>query len=59
MPILTSLKARLHVVRNLFRFFAANRLWWMIPMFAVLLAFFGIVILGQSTPLGPFIYTVF
>jgi len=54
-----SLKIRLATLASLFRFFAKNKLWWMIPMVLILVIFFIIIILGQSTPLGPFIYTIF
>ena len=33
--------------------------WWLIPL-VVVLSFFGVLLLlGQATPLGPFIYSLF
>lgn len=36
-----------------------QRLWWMIPMVTTLLLFGVLLVLGSSTGLGPFIYTLF
>ena len=46
-------------VFELFKFLWVQRLWWLIPMVAVLVFLSGLVLLGQATPLGPFIYTLF
>ena len=47
------------IVRELFQFLWEQKLWWLIPMM-VLLVFFGLLLIfAQSTPLGPFIYTLF
>lgn len=56
---LKSFKTRFVILGYLFEFLAKNKLWWMIPMVFLLVLFFIIIILGQSTPLGPFIYTIF
>ncbi len=44
---------------NLGRFLVYRRLWLLMPLIALLLVFFVIIILGSTTPLGPFIYTIF
>ena len=36
-----------------------RKLWWMIPMVAVLLLFGTVMVLAQGTALSPFIYTLF
>jgi hypothetical protein len=36
-----------------------RKLWWMIPMVVVLLAFGLLLILAQSSAIAPFIYTLF
>ena len=59
MKFIKSIKARFTVVGHLFDFLMKNKMWWMIPMIVVLLGFFAIMIAGQSTPLGPFIYALF
>ena len=54
-----SLKIRFVILGYLFEFLVKNKLWWMIPMVFLLAVFFLIIVLGQGTPLGPFIYTIF
>jgi len=44
---------------ELLGFLKNNKRWWLIP-FVVVLGLFGLlIILGQATPLGPFIYSLF
>ncbi|MBX4211214.1 MAG: hypothetical protein KW806_00215 [Candidatus Yanofskybacteria bacterium] len=59
MSIIEKIKTRSMIIGSLFQFLWSYKLWWMIPMIILLLLFFLILILGQSTPLGPFIYTIF
>ena len=33
--------------------------WWLIPMIVVLIVFGVLLLVAQSTPLGPLIYTIF
>lgn len=35
-----------------------NRKWWMLPLILVLLAF-GVLLVLSSSPIAPFIYTLF
>jgi hypothetical protein len=55
----TGLTGRVAVVRTLFGFLWQQRLWWMIPMVAVLLLFGALLILAQQTVIAPFVYTLF
>lgn len=57
--LLQTIVTRFSIVRGLFRFLWQNKMWWLIPMIAVLVVFFLIMIFAQSSPLGPFIYTLF
>lgn len=50
---------RFGVVGRLFKFLWQNKMWWLIPMVALIVVFFLIIIFAQSSPLGPFIYTIF
>lgn len=36
-----------------------RRLWWLIPLVVVLLAFALMVLLASTSGIGPFIYTLF
>ena len=54
-----NLKGYGNIVRELFGFLWKQKLWWLIPMLVVLLVFGLLLIFAQSTPLAPFIYTLF
>ena len=47
------------VAGELFRVLWRRKLWWMIPMFIVLLIFAILMIFMQGSPLAPFIYPLF
>lgn len=36
-----------------------RKIWWMIPLATVLLAFGIAIVVGGSTDAGPFVYTLF
>ena len=55
----TSVTGRWAIIQGLFRFLWQQRLWWMIPMVAILLLFGVLLILAQHTVIAPFIYTLF
>lgn len=57
--LITSLRTRFTTIKSLFAFLIEYKMWWMIPMIALLLLLFLVIILGHSTPLGPLIYTIF
>jgi len=50
---------RFGVAGELLVFLWERKLWWMIPMVVVLLAFGLLMVLAQSTAIAPFIYTLF
>lgn len=52
-------QARAGVVGELFQFLWRQRLWWLMPMVCVLLLFGVLLLVAQTTPLAPFIYTLF
>jgi hypothetical protein len=53
------LKNRLGIAGELLSFLWQQKMWWLIPMVIVLLAFGGLLVTAQSSALGPFIYTLF
>ena len=53
------LAGRSEIVGELFQFLWQQRLWWMIPMVTMLLLFGLLLIFAQSSPLAPFVYTLF
>lgn len=51
--------AKFEIVRELFEFIWARRLWWMVPI-TVFLLFIGILLVfSESSAVAPFIYTLF
>ena len=51
--------SKLGIMRELLGFFWARKLWWMIPMVAVLLLFGLVIVFTQGTAVAPFVYTLF
>ena len=47
------------IVRELLVFLWKERIWWMIPMVIVLILLGILIFMAQSTPVAPFIYTLF
>jgi hypothetical protein len=59
MRIAKKFSARLDIFKELLSFFWKRKLWWLIPMIAILLLFALILVFAQSSALAPFIYTLF
>ncbi len=59
MKFTEDLTNRLGIAGELLGFLWERKLWWLIPMVLVLLAFGGLLVTAQSSALGPFIYTLF
>jgi hypothetical protein len=53
------MRNRLGIAGELLSFLWQQKMWWLIPMVIVLLAFGGLLVTAQSSALGPFIYTLF
>jgi len=51
--------SRMAIMGEFFGYLWRQRLWWMIPMFVVIFAFGLLLVVGQSSALAPFIYTLF
>ena len=59
MNFFNQFKSRFAIMNELVTFFWVRRLWWMIPMVVVLLAFGLLIIFTQSSALAPFLYPLF
>jgi uncharacterized membrane protein len=57
--VMRSVASRLGVLGELFRFFWARKLWWLIPMIVALIIFGVLIILGSTGVLSPFLYSLF
>ncbi len=44
---------------ELWRFMAARKKFWLLPILLVLVLFGGLVVLSKGSAVAPFIYTVF
>lgn len=47
------------IVGEILQFLWARKLWWLIPMVAVLLLFGLLLVFATSSGVAPFIYTLF
>ena len=54
-----SMGSNFGVVGELLSFLWQRKLWWLIPMVAVLLLFGLLLIFASASGVGPFIYTLF
>ena len=59
MEAIRDIRDKLSIAGELLSFMWHRKMWWMIPMVAVLLFFGIIIVIGSSTGVGPFIYTLF
>lgn len=50
---------RLGIAGELLHFFWERKLWWLYPMILVLLLFGLLMVFAQTSPIAPFIYTLF
>ena len=50
---------RMGVLGELLAFLWKRKLYWMLPMVITLLVFAALIVLGGSSPISPFIYTLF
>ncbi len=47
------------VVGEIVAYLWQNKLWWLIPMVLILLAFGVLLVFASATGVGPFIYSLF
>ena len=54
-----TMSSNVGIVGQLLNFLWQRKLWWLIPMVAVLLLFGLLLIFASASGVGPFIYTLF
>jgi hypothetical protein len=59
MSWIDSLATRFGIMGELLTFFWQHKWWWLTPMILVLLIFGLLVIFASTSPIAPFIYTLF
>lgn len=59
MKVIERAKAKFGIAGEFLGFLWEEKIWWMIPMVLVLLVFGLLIVFAQSSPIAPFIYTMF
>lgn len=59
MAVTRNVLVKLGIMGELVQFLWQQKLWWLIPMVVVLLAFGLLLVLAQGSAIAPFIYTLF
>jgi hypothetical protein len=59
MAVLDGVKTKGSTSRELLKFFGKNKIWWLMPMIVILLLFGVLIVVAESTALGPLIYSLF
>ena len=59
MSVLSDISGKFGIAGELLAFLWHRKLWWMFPMVFILLVFGILIVVGSSTGVGPFIYTLF
>ena len=59
MSVLQEIGDKFGIAGELLGFLWRRKMWWAIPMVAVMLFFGLIIVVGSATGVGPFIYTLF
>ena len=49
----------LSLIKEFGSYMSHRRKWWLLPVFAILFAVGGLLVLAQGSAIAPFIYTVF
>ncbi len=52
-------RRRFGIAGELIGFLAQNKRWWLLPIVIMLLLMAVLIIVGQSSAIAPFIYTLF
>ena len=59
MSMIREISDKFGIAAELLGFLWRRKMWWAIPMVAVMLFFGLIIVVGSATGVGPFIYTLF
>lgn len=57
--MMAAMKEMASTLKELLSFLMEQKRYWMIPMVLFMVAFAALIVLGNSTGLGPFVYTLF
>jgi hypothetical protein len=51
--------AKQSLIKEFFLFIKQEKKWWLVPLISVLLLVGALIVFAGSSPLAPFIYTLF
>ena len=51
--------SKLSIMAEFWEFLKVRKKWWLTPIIVILLLLMAVILLGESTPLGMAIYTLF
>jgi hypothetical protein len=46
-------------IKEFWQFLRVRKKFWMLPIFVIMIAFGGLLVLAQGSAVAPFIYTLF
>lgn len=47
------------ILKQLWSFLKIRKKWWLAPILIIMFLFAGLLVFAQTSPLAPFIYTLF
>jgi hypothetical protein len=50
---------RFNILKQLWYFLRIRKKWWLAPLLIILILFALLLVFAQTSPLAPFIYTIF
>ncbi len=59
MQIVRNMLTNAGTARELLEFLWRQKMWWLVPLVAILLIFGLLLVFASATGVGPFIYTIF
>ena len=59
MGVIKEIGGKFGIAGELLGFMWHRKMWWLMPVVVVLLFFGLLIVVGTSTGVGPFIYTLF
>tara|TARA_B100001971_G_C17664089_1_gene274292 strand:+ start:269 stop:448 length:180 start_codon:yes stop_codon:yes gene_type:complete len=59
MSVINEIGGKFSIASELLSYLWHRKLWWMLPMVFVLILFGILIVVGTTSGVGPFIYTLF
>ena len=51
--------SKLSIIKEFWSFLRIRKKWWLLPILVLLFILGSLIVLGESSALAPFIYTIF